>query len=48
MGFKGAFGCNDMTGRHETIPQIRLFGSGSRFGTELSQYCFQYPSKLEG
>jgi hypothetical protein len=23
---KGVFGCNDRTGRDETIPQIRLFG----------------------
>jgi hypothetical protein len=30
------FGCNDRTGWDETIPQIRLFGSGSRVGTGLS------------
>ena len=48
MGFKGAFGCNDMTGRDETIPQIRLFGSVSRVGTGLSQCYLSYPSKLEG
>jgi hypothetical protein len=29
------FGCNDRMGRDETIPQIRLFGSGSRVGTGL-------------
>jgi hypothetical protein len=30
------FGCNDRTGWDGTIPQIRLFGSGSRVGTVLS------------
>jgi hypothetical protein len=33
---KGVFGCNDRTGRDETILQIRLFGTESRVGTELS------------
>jgi hypothetical protein len=27
------FSCNDRTGQDETIPQIRLFGSGSNIGT---------------
>jgi hypothetical protein len=36
---RGVFGCNDMTGWDEKIPQIRLFGYGSRVETELSQ-CF--------
>jgi hypothetical protein len=42
------FGCNDRTGWDETIPQIRLFGSGSRVGTVLSSVVPCCPSKLEG
>jgi hypothetical protein len=44
----GAFGCNDRTGWDWTIPQIRLFGSGSRVGTVLSCVVPCCPSKLEG
>jgi hypothetical protein len=40
-----AFGYNDRTGWDRTIPQIRLFGSGSRVGTSVVP---SYPSKLEG
>jgi hypothetical protein len=43
-----AFGCNDRTGWDGTIPQIRLFGSGSRVGTLLSSVAPCCPSKLEG
>jgi hypothetical protein len=43
-----AFGCNDRTGWDGTIPQIRLFGSGSRVGTVLSSLILCCPSKLEG
>ena len=42
------FGCNDRTGWDGTIPQIRLFGSGSRVGTVLSSVVPCCPSKLEG
>jgi hypothetical protein len=45
---KDAFGCNDRTGWDGTIPQIRLFGSGSRVGTVLSSVVPCCPSKLEG
>jgi hypothetical protein len=45
---KSAFGCNDRTGCDETIPQIRLFGSGSRVGTGLSSVVPCCPSNLEG
>jgi hypothetical protein len=37
-----------MTGRDGTIPQIRLFGSGSRVETVLSSVVPCYPLKLEG
>jgi hypothetical protein len=42
------FGCNDMTGWDGTIPQIRLFGSGSRVETELSQCCPLLSLKIGG
>jgi hypothetical protein len=42
------FGCNDRTGRDETIPQIMLFGSGSKVGTRLSQCCPQLPPEIGG
>jgi hypothetical protein len=42
------FGCNDRTGRDETIFQIRLFGSESRVETELSQCCPQLFLKIGG
>jgi hypothetical protein len=45
---KGAFACNDRTGWDGTIPQIRLFGSGSRVGTGLSQCCPQLSLKIGG
>jgi hypothetical protein len=41
----GAFGYNDRMGWDRTIPQIRLFGSGSRVGTSVVP---NYPLKLEG
>jgi hypothetical protein len=46
--FKGAFGCNDRTGWDGTIPQIMLFGSGSRVGTGLSQCCPLLSLKIGG
>jgi hypothetical protein len=45
---KGAFGCNDRTGQDRTIPQIRLFDSGSRVRTGLSQCCSQLSLKIGG
>jgi hypothetical protein len=42
----GVFSCNDRTGQDETIPQIRLFGSGSNIGTWLSQCCSQLSLKI--
>jgi hypothetical protein len=42
------FGCNDRTRRDETIPQIRLFGSGLRIRTGLSQCCPQLSLKIGG
>jgi hypothetical protein len=48
MLFKDVFGCNDRTGQDETIPQISLFGSGSRVGTGLSQCCPQLSLKIGG
>jgi hypothetical protein len=36
VAHEAVFGCNDRTGWDGTIPQIRLFGSGSRVGTVLS------------
>jgi hypothetical protein len=44
----GAFGCNDKTRWNETIPQIRLFGFGSRVETELSQCCPLLSLKIGG
>jgi hypothetical protein len=48
IAIRCAFGCNDRTGWDGTIPQIRLFGSGSRVGTVLSSVVPCCPSKLEG
>jgi hypothetical protein len=44
----GCVGCNDRTGQDGTIPQIRLFGLGSRVGTRLSQCCLQLSLKIGG
>jgi hypothetical protein len=44
----GAFGCNDRTRQDGTIPQIRLFDSGSRVWTGLSQCCPQLSLKIGG
>jgi hypothetical protein len=42
------FGCNDRTRQVGTIPQIRLFGLGSRLGQDYPSVVPSCPSKLEG
>jgi hypothetical protein len=48
LNTKYVFGCNDRTRRDGTIPQIRLFGSGSKVGTGLSQGYPQLSLKIGG
>jgi hypothetical protein len=45
---KDVFGCNDRTGRDETIPQIRLFGSELKVRTVLSQCSLSKLEEREG
>jgi hypothetical protein len=48
QAIKDTFSCNDRTGQDETIPQIRLFDSGSEVGIVLSQCCSKLSLKIEG